>query len=205
MQDKKKAYHHKDLRNALIEKSIEIVSSEGVQSFSLRKAAAACGVSHAAPYKHFQNKEELLGAMQEHITERFSSLLEEVIKKYGGTPVLLKKMGLAYVDFFIENPTYFLFLYTQSDIVIDLQCQTPEKENYRPYMLYKTAVISILEQVHYPLEKQNDVVISLWAFIHGIASLATMSNVRYENWEQKVTDFMDMLQPAFLKNAEGFL
>ncbi len=205
MQDKKKDYHHKNLRNALIEKSIEIVSSEGVPSFSLRKAAAACGVSHAAPYRHFQNKEQLLSAMQEHITDRFSILLEEIIKKYEGTPVLLKQMGLSYVAFFIENPTYFSFLYTQSDIVIDLQCQIPEKENYRPYMLYKTAVISILEQVHYPLEKQNDVVISLWAFIHGITSLVTMSNVRYENWEQKVTDFIDMLQPAFLKNTEGAL
>ena len=138
MQDKKKDYHHKNLRNALIEKSIEIVSSEGVPSFSLRKAAAACGVSHAAPYRHFQNKEQLLSAMQEHITDRFSILLEEIIKKYEGTPVLLKQMGLSYVAFFIENPTYFSFLYTQSDIVIDLQCQIPEKENYRPYMLYKT-------------------------------------------------------------------
>lgn len=205
MQDKKKDYHHKNLRNALIEKSIEIVSSEGVQSFSLRKAAAACGVSHAAPYKHFQNKEQLLSAMQEHITDRFSILLEEVIRKYEGTPVLLKQMGLAYVAFFIKNPTYFSFLYSQSDIVIDLQCQIPEEENYRPYMLYKKAVISILEQVHYPLEKQNDVVIFLWAFIHGIVSLATISNVRYGNWEQKVMDFMDMLQPAFLINKEGSL
>ena len=97
MQDKKKDYHHKNLRNALIEKSIEIVSSEGVPSFSLRKAAAACGVSHAAPYRHFQNKEQLLSAMQEHITDRFSILLEEIIKKYEGTPVLLKQMGLSYV------------------------------------------------------------------------------------------------------------
>lgn len=46
----KKQYHHKDLRNALIEKGIEIVNSEGLHSFSLRKVAAACGVSHAAPY-----------------------------------------------------------------------------------------------------------------------------------------------------------
>lgn len=56
----KKQYHHKDLRNALIEKGIEIVNSEGLYSFSLRKVAAACGVSHAAPYSHFQSKEELL-------------------------------------------------------------------------------------------------------------------------------------------------
>ena len=60
----KQSYHHKDLRNALIEKGIEIVSKEGIHSFSLRKVAAACGVSHAAPYSHFQNKEELLEAMQ---------------------------------------------------------------------------------------------------------------------------------------------
>ena len=59
----KKQYHHKDLRNALIEKGIEIVNSEGLYSFSLRKVAAACGVSHAAPYSHFQSKEELLEAM----------------------------------------------------------------------------------------------------------------------------------------------
>ena len=66
----KKQYHHKDLRNALIEKGIEIVNSEGLHSFSLRKVAAACGVSHAAPYSHFQSKEELLDAMQQHITDK---------------------------------------------------------------------------------------------------------------------------------------
>ena len=47
----KKQYHHKDLRNALIEKGIEIVNSEGLHSFSLRKVAAACGVSPVS-YTH---------------------------------------------------------------------------------------------------------------------------------------------------------
>ena len=61
---KQQAYHHKNLRNALIEAGIELVSKEGINGFSLRKAAAACGVSHAAPYSHFQNKEDLLEAMQ---------------------------------------------------------------------------------------------------------------------------------------------
>ena len=65
MSKQKQTYHHKDLRNALIEKGIEIVNIEGMQAFSLRKVATACGVSHAAPYSHFQNKEELLEAMQQ--------------------------------------------------------------------------------------------------------------------------------------------
>ena len=45
-------------------KRIKLVNTEGLHSFSLRKVAAACGVSHAAPYSHFQSKEELLDAMQ---------------------------------------------------------------------------------------------------------------------------------------------
>ena len=59
MAQQRQTYHHKDLRNALIETGIQLVSTEGVNAFSLRKVAAACGVSHAAPYSHFQNKEEL--------------------------------------------------------------------------------------------------------------------------------------------------
>ena len=62
MAQQRQTYHHKDLRNALIETGIQLVSTEGVNAFSLRKVAAACGVSHAAPYSHFQNKEELLEA-----------------------------------------------------------------------------------------------------------------------------------------------
>ena len=63
MAQQRQTYHHKDLRNALIETGIQIVNTEGVNAFSLRKVAAACGVSHAAPYSHFQNKEELLEEM----------------------------------------------------------------------------------------------------------------------------------------------
>ena len=49
MAQQRQTYHHKDLRNALIETGIQIVNTEGVNAFSLRKVAAACGVSHAAP------------------------------------------------------------------------------------------------------------------------------------------------------------
>ena len=97
----KKQYHHKDLRNALIEKRIEIVNYEGLYSFSLRKVAAACSISHAASYSHFQSKEELLNAMQQHITVQFSQMLDQVILNYENTPELLKNMGIAYVLFFV--------------------------------------------------------------------------------------------------------
>ena len=68
----KKPYHHKNLKNDLIEKGIELVNKNGINQLSLRKVAQACGVSHAAPYSHFSNKEELLQEMQLHITKKFT-------------------------------------------------------------------------------------------------------------------------------------
>lgn len=204
MDKQKQTYHHKDLRNALIENGIKIITIEGIPSFSLRKVATTCGVSHAAPYSHFHSKEELLDAMQQHITDRFSELLEETIKKYENTSELLKELGIAYVSFFVENPTYFSFLYSQSNMKIDLTLTVPDEENYKPYIVYKNVVKAFLKQVDYPKEKQNDVLITIWAFIHGITSLATMDHVHYDNiWEQKVVDFMEIFQLSFLHNMGG--
>lgn len=54
------AYHHKNLRIELIEKGIELVEEYGMQQLSLRKVAQECNVSHAAPYSHFKNKDDLI-------------------------------------------------------------------------------------------------------------------------------------------------
>ena len=60
----------------------------------------------------------------------------------------------------------------------------------------------LLEQEHYPKEKQNDIIITIWAFIHGVTALATMDNVNYDNdWKAKVIDFMDVFQLPFSDNA----
>lgn len=61
----------------------------------------------------------------------------------------------------------------------------------------------MLDRVNYPSEKQSDVVIALWAFIHGLTSLATMNNVSYSgNWKEKVIDYMDIFALSFLKIVE---
>ena len=200
MRKSKLPYHREGLKNLLIEKGIEIVNTDGVQSFSLRKAAAACKVSHAAPYSHFHNKEELLNAMQLYITERFSKTLETAVAENKKPAALLKKLGIAYVSFFIDNPAYFQFLYSSSDIKVDLTLSIPDEENYKPYILYKNSILSLLKQAKVPKKKQNDILITIWAFIHGLTALAAMKNVLYDkNWKEKITDFMDLLEPSFLK------
>ncbi|MCL1853661.1 MAG: TetR/AcrR family transcriptional regulator [Peptococcaceae bacterium] len=195
----RESYHHKNLKNQLIDKGIELVSTEGLKSFSLRKVAAACGVSHAAPYSHFQNKDELLNAMQCHITAEFSKALEDTITAYGDSADVLAHLGKAYVVFFIDNPHYFSFLYTQSTVQIDLSFSDDVGHNYAPFETFKGLALALMEKAAYPKEKNKDAVIALWSFIHGIASLATMKNVRYdENWEEKISDFIGVFNCPFL-------
>ncbi len=202
MAQQRQTYHHKNLRNTLIETGIRIVSEEGIHGFSLRKVSAACGVSHAAPYSHFQNKEELLEAMQLFITDRFSEQLENAVQKSGHAAEALKNMGIAYISFFTENPAYFQFLYSRSNIQIDLSLSMPDSQNYKPYVIYKNTVRKLLERTQEPKERQNDIIITIWAFIHGITSLATMNNVSYDHdWRQKVIDFMEVFQLSFLDDT----
>lgn len=194
----KKAYHHKDLKNELIKKGIEIVNKEGINSFSLRKVATACKVSHAAPYSHFKSKEELLNEMQIYITKEFSELLENSIKENTNNMELLKELGKTYVNFFIDNPSYYKFLYYQSDIKIDLNLSIADEKNYKPYIIYKNIVLLLLKNHNYSKEKQIDILITLWSFIHGLTALATTENIEYKNdWKEKLNDFIDIFQLFF--------
>ena len=81
---------------------------------------SSCGLSHAAPYSHFSNKEELLQEMQLHITKKFTEVLENTVSQYRGTPIFLLEFGKAYISFFISHPQYFNFLFQQGNIQIDL-------------------------------------------------------------------------------------
>lgn len=198
-------YHKVNLKKQLIEQGIAMVSKQGSQALSLRKVAAACGVTHTAPYAHFKNKEELLMAMKEHISNQLSNVLEECIKTYEQDPDLLDALGKTYIAFFVQHPDYFSFLFYQSNISIDLTMKK-NTSGYRPFDVYRTAVINILDAQQYPKEGYQDVIISLWSFVHGIASLATMKQIGYDDvWEEKVSDYMRLFDCDFLKKKELIL
>lgn len=186
---KESTYHHKNLKNELIEKGIEIVNEYGLEQLSLRKVAMACNVSHAAPYSHFANKEELFSAMQLHITEQFTRILEETILKYEDRPDFMVKFGTAYITFFMNKPQYFHFLFGQGSPEVDF---SPEAEaGYKPFQIYKEQVLKRLEHTDLALEKKQDCVISLFAYVHGLAALVTMPNAKYGlGWENKLEDLI---------------
>lgn len=188
-------YHHKNLKSDLIEAGIALVAKEGLDAFSLRKVAGLCGVSHAAPYSHFGNKDILLEEMQNYVSENFSAQLEGTIERCKDKERLLMELGKAYLNFFTAHPNYFAFLFGKSKLALDLTEGADSQKNYKPYEIFKAAAEDFLARKDCPKEKWNDITISLWAFVHGITSLATMRGVKCGfKWEEKIFDFMQAFQ-----------
>lgn len=108
------AYHHGNLREALIREGLKSLQVDGVKTLSLRKLADRCGVSSAAPYAHFENKEALLDAMEEYVMVELTKDLKLTTQVNVGEGNLLLELGVSYVLFFFNNPTYFTTLFSRS-------------------------------------------------------------------------------------------
>lgn len=187
-----KKYHHGNLKKCLIEAGIKLYNNEGEQHFSLRKVAAMCGVSNAAPYSHFKNKEELLEAMKSHVTAQFTEELNNSIKGEDlDAPYTLIKMGKSYIMFFIKNPQYFEFLFSQSCIKVNLNMDDNGHDNFPPFEILKELHLRILRKRGLTDEQIKDKIISSWATVHGLAAITTMKGISYnKSWEAKIEDII---------------
>ena len=178
---KEKPYHHGNLRSQLIEAGIKLINTDGIHSFSLRKVAAECNVSHTAPYSHFKNIDELVSAMGEHVTEQFMDTLRSSVQGQEGSPEAISRLGQAYIDFFMQHPQYFQFLFYHSGIIIDLD--NYNSDSYPPFTLFRTTAYQMFHSIGLPEAEFSHQLITLWAMVHGIASLLTNNGVRYSgNW-----------------------
>jgi AcrR family transcriptional regulator len=96
-------YHHGALRQALIDGAKEILAETGHEQFSLNEVARRAGVSTAAPYRHFSNREALLSAVAE---EGYATLAEKLESTSG-----LARLGGVYVRFAHDNPGLFVTMF----------------------------------------------------------------------------------------------
>src|SRR5262245_29389962 len=108
---KRPGYHHGDLRRALILAARRILEHEGLAGLSLRAAAREAGVSQAAPYHHFKDKDALLGAVA---AEGFDALAEAMRTRMAACrdpASTLSAAGEGYVAFAVANPALFQLMF----------------------------------------------------------------------------------------------
>lgn len=96
-----------DLRSELILAGIDEINTYGANDFSVRRVAAACHVSTAAPYKHFKDKKEFIGAIIDFVNEQWAVVQDQVIAGCGDDPrTQMVEVAVAYTKFLMEKPYY---------------------------------------------------------------------------------------------------
>ena len=183
----KEQYHHGDLKHSLIEKGLEIISQDGEDNLSLRKVAMECGVSNAAPYAHFKNKDEFIAAIQQHIMDLFTESLEKAVEQYKNSDAVLPMLGKAYVMFFYQNPLYFDFLFSRKNIRIQLSLGASDESENPPLDNLKKTAMNIFSRANIPQQTMQDKIIAMWALVHGLSAIVTMPNVEFDdNWDNRI-------------------
>jgi AcrR family transcriptional regulator len=108
---RRRTYHHRNLRAALVEAALGLVTREGVEALTLRGVARLAGVSPAAPYRHFADKRALLAA----VAEEGFRLLATALRAAGevGADALgrFRARGPAYVTFATSHPSHFRVMF----------------------------------------------------------------------------------------------
>ena len=96
------------IRERLIVAALAEAEAFGFEGFSMRRVANACGVSCAAPYKHFKNKSELLASVISYINERWLARQDKTLARFSDAPLRrqLVELSCEYVRFMVENPRF---------------------------------------------------------------------------------------------------
>ena len=94
-------------RERIITATIREIESHGITDFSIRRVAAECGISCAAPYKHFKNKNTLILEVLRYINRRWAEVQKEVLLLHPGDyRAMILDLCLAHIRFLCDNPGF---------------------------------------------------------------------------------------------------
>ena len=112
----KSAYHHGDLRSELLNAVRQLVEEKGSENFSIAEAARKAGVSSAAPYRHFNDKPEILKALVMQAMEDKAIEMRRVIEPLPvGSLERINALGKCYIDFARNHPGMFRLIFGKTE------------------------------------------------------------------------------------------
>jgi AcrR family transcriptional regulator len=158
----KPTYHHGDLRSALVSAAIELLEESGEAGLSLRAVARRAGVSPAAPYRHYADREALASAVA---AVGYRELAERLAAAHPSpsTPEQLARVAIAYVQFALERPALFRIMFGEP-------CDHDNDERVAATAAVSQYVRAIVERT-FPQGDTDALATAVWALVHGLAFL----------------------------------
>jgi AcrR family transcriptional regulator len=174
---KRGAYHHGDLRRALLDATTSVIHDEGVDALTLRGVGKKLGVSRTALYRHFVDKTDLLAAVA---SEGFQALYAELAEARLESPNdPLEGMAIAYVRFALMNPSYFRVMFGRAPGDF---ARYPDLVQHaeRAFGILVETVSSEQLAGHLRAGEPPQLARILWSLVHGIATLGMSGQLRLD-------------------------
>jgi AcrR family transcriptional regulator len=167
----RRGYHHGNLREALISAALDLISQKGAAGFTFADAARAAGVSPAAPYRHFRDRDALMADVARRGFEEFAEALAHAWD--GGKPTAraaFERVGRAYLEFASKEPAFFSAMFESGLPVADY----PEvrEAGDRAFAVLREACEALAATL--PKERRPPslmMALHIWSLSHGIAAL----------------------------------
>lgn len=167
----RRGYHHGNLREALIRAALDLIATKGPAGFTFAEAARSAGVSPAAPYRHFRDRDELLGDVAIQGFERFEAMLTHGWNDGRPEPIAaFGNLGKAYLAFARSEPAYYSAMF-EAGLPLDGPSRVLDASDRAFAVLRRAAeiVAELLPRAGRPPAIM--LALHMWALAHGVASL----------------------------------
>lgn len=161
----RKSYHHGNLREALIAEGLRLLAERGPQGFSLTEVARRAGVSSAAPYRHFADRESLVDAIADEGYEIFHEGLRQAISGAADNGDAILRIGQGYLDFAAYYSAQFSVMFRSRE-------GRPDTVGPASFATFADAVVAAQSTGHLdPDADPRSLGRGIWSSLHGAAVL----------------------------------
>ncbi len=197
-------YHHGNLKEALIQAALDLIAQKGPAGFTFAEAARSAGVSPAAPYRHFRDRDELLASIAQQGFELFEKQLSAAWDD--GRPdtfVAFSRVGRAYLAFAREHPAYYSAMFESGVPVQDNPALLMASE--RAFAIIRAAAerLVALAPPNVPRPPAMMMALHIWSLSHGIASLFGRGDATSRKLPMSAEDLLEAGVLVYLKGL-GF-
>lgn len=198
----KDAYHHGHLRDAVLQQALKLIRKRGDVNFSLREVAEAVGVSHAAVYRHFRNKIDLLATVAAAGFDQLGQSIQAAGKDADCSPdERLARQGTAYIQLAIQRPGHFTAMFApeiqRGEQAVQVQAAADKAYGYLTETVARKLGTNDLQDPRVHLHSMR-----YWALIHGLACLHLSGNLSACFGERFALDSPESIQ-ALLQGILG--
>ncbi|MDG2134752.1 MAG: TetR-like C-terminal domain-containing protein [Luminiphilus sp.] len=196
-------YHHGDLRNALIIAAAELIERDGTLDFTMAEAAARAGVSAAAPYRHFADKEALLQAVRQLAILGLGNMAANTASLHaGGSIEGILAMGHTYLNYAREKRAFFSLMWEDRGNIEEIR-ENVAQEDHGGFMILVGLVKAFCE--HHSKTAVNGVHLAtqIWSMTHGVATLEASQLINLFDRSIEPEALLDQSVRTLLVGATG--